>query len=129
MQERRHRDPPAVVDLAETFSRGTLTSVKKISLNSGSPVICRSGRTSTPGECMSTSRYVMPLCLGASGSVRTSEDAVVGDVSEGRPHLLSVDDEVVAVVLGPRPQRREVGARARLREALTPDLLAGQDLG
>ena len=37
-------------------SRGTRTSVKKISLNSGSPVTWRSGRTSTPGECMSTRR-------------------------------------------------------------------------
>ena len=36
------------------FSFGTWTSVKKISLNSGWPVICTSGRTSTPGACMST---------------------------------------------------------------------------
>ena len=42
------------------FSTGTSTSLKKISLNSASPVICRSGRTSTPGACMSTIRYVSP---------------------------------------------------------------------
>jgi len=40
------------------FDTGTSTSLKKISLNSASPVIWRSGRTSTPGECMSTIRYV-----------------------------------------------------------------------
>src|SRR5207249_3562048 len=42
------------------FDTGTSTSSKKISLNSASPVICRSGRTSTPGACMSTIRYVSP---------------------------------------------------------------------
>ena len=40
---------------------GTSTSVKKISLNSASPVICRSGLTSTPGERMSIIMYVRPL--------------------------------------------------------------------
>ena len=53
-------------------SRGTRTSSKKISLNSRSPVIVTSGRTSTPGSVMSTSRHEMPACLGTSGSVRTS---------------------------------------------------------
>jgi len=48
------------------------TSEKNTSLNSASPVICRSGRTSTPGAFMSTTKYVSPLCLGASGSVRAS---------------------------------------------------------
>jgi hypothetical protein len=35
---------------------GIRTSVKYTSLNSASPVICRSGRTSTPGACMSTTK-------------------------------------------------------------------------
>ena len=47
------------------------TSVKYTSLNSASPVVCTSGRTSTPGACMSTTNIVRPLCLGFSGSVRT----------------------------------------------------------
>lgn len=34
-------------------SSGIRTSVRKTSLNSASPVICRSGRTSTPGAVMS----------------------------------------------------------------------------
>ena len=46
------------------------TSVKKTSLNSASPVIWKSGRTSTPGAFMSTRNAVMPLCFGASGLVR-----------------------------------------------------------
>ncbi len=36
-----------------TFAAGTLTFSKNTSLNSASPVIWRSGRTDTPGECMS----------------------------------------------------------------------------
>jgi hypothetical protein len=40
---------------------GMTTSVKKTSLNSASPVICRSGLTSTPGDDMSRMKQVMPL--------------------------------------------------------------------
>ena len=51
---------------------GTRTSSKNTSLNSASPVICTSGRTLTPGAFISTTRQLMPRCLGASGSVRTN---------------------------------------------------------
>ena len=42
------------------------------SLNSASPVICTSGRISTPSCSMSIRKYVSPRCLGASGLVRAS---------------------------------------------------------
>ncbi len=51
---------------------GTTASVRKTSQKWLSPSIVRMGRTSTPGWCMSRISQVMPLCLGASGSVRTS---------------------------------------------------------
>ncbi len=51
---------------------GTRTSVKKTSLNSASPVIWKSGRTSTPGAFMSTRKAVIPLCLATSGFVRAT---------------------------------------------------------
>jgi len=35
---------------------GMRTSSMKTSLNSASPVICTSGRTSTPGACMSSTK-------------------------------------------------------------------------
>ena len=54
-----------------TSSSGTKTSLRNTSLKSELPVIMRSGRTSTPGACMSITMVVMPACLGASGSVRT----------------------------------------------------------
>lgn len=54
-----------------TSASGTKTSEKNTSLNSESPVVCRSGRTSTPGCFMSMTTMVTPECFGASGSVRT----------------------------------------------------------
>ena len=52
------------------WSWRTRASVKNTSLNSASPVIWNSGRTSTPGVRMSITKYDMPLCFGWSGSVR-----------------------------------------------------------
>ncbi len=51
-------------------SAGTCTSVKNTSSNSASPVICRSGRTSTPGRSMSSRKNEMPCASAGSGSVR-----------------------------------------------------------
>src|SRR4029077_11725352 len=56
-----------------SWSSGTYTSSRNTSLNSASPVSCTSGRTSMPGDCMSTTRYEMPLCFGTSGSVRARQ--------------------------------------------------------
>ena len=108
-----------------TFARGTRTSSKNTSLKSSSPVICVSGRTVTPGLCMSTSRNVMPLCLGASRIGAHQQHAPVGVAREARPDLLAGDDEVVAVEVGAglaaRPDRsrrwarRSPGTRSRRR--------------
>ena len=43
------------------------------------------------------------------------------------PHLLTGDDPLVAVALGARRERREVGAGARLAEQLAPHLLVAHD--
>src|SRR5258708_715738 len=51
------------------FTWGTRTSVKNTSAKRSLPSICFSGRTSTPGECMSMRMKLMPLCLGAAGRV------------------------------------------------------------
>ncbi len=53
------------------FSAGTTTSSRKSSQNPATPVACRMGRASIPGVSMSMTRQEMPLCLDASGSVRT----------------------------------------------------------
>ena len=53
------------------FSTGTRASSRKTSQKWLSPSIVRIGRTFTPGWCMSRMSQVMPLCFGASASVRT----------------------------------------------------------
>ena len=55
-----------------TFSLGQRASVKNTSANSAAPSIWLIGRTSMPGWSIGHSRYEMPLCLDASGSVRQS---------------------------------------------------------
>ena len=113
--------------LPTMFSRGTRTSSRKTSLNSLSPFICRSGRTSTPGTRMSMMNIVMPLCLGTSGFGAREQDAEVGVLRVAGPDLLAVDHVRVAVEHGARRERREVGARAGLAVALAPDLLGRED--
>ena len=104
-----------------TSSSGTNTSSKKTSLNSELPDGIFSGRTSTPGACMSITIVVMPWCLGASGLVRTV----------ARPKLASCAPLVqtfwpliqpAAVDPGrPGPDAGRVGAGVRLAEQLAPD--------
>ena len=55
-----------------TLATGMRTSVRNTSLKCDWRVGWTSGRTSMPGLVMSTMMKVMPLCFGASGSVRTS---------------------------------------------------------
>ena len=56
------------------------------------------------------------------------QHAEVGVLPSRRPHLLAVDDELVAVAFGPRREPREVGSRSGLAEQLAPGLLAGDDV-
>ena len=53
---------------------GVRAPVRNTSLKSALPFIWRSGRTSTPGCFIGTSRYEMPACFGASGSVRQRQN-------------------------------------------------------
>ena len=55
------------------------------------------------------------------------QEAVVGVVGAGGPHLLAVDDPVVAVAVGAGGCAGEVGAAAGLAEELAPGVFAGED--
>ena len=57
------------------YASGTRTSSRNTSLKSTSPPMCRSGRTSTPGACRSTMKYVSPRRFGTAGSVRARQIA------------------------------------------------------
>ena len=97
------------------------------SLNSASPVICTSGRTSTPSCSMSIRKYVSPRCLGASWLVRASSmhhfDWCANVVHTFWPVTTYSSPWRHRAGL----QRREVGARLGLAEALAPDLVGAQD--
>src|SRR5438034_301564 len=69
-----------------------------------------------------------PLVLGHAGIAAREQDAPVRDVAAARPDLLTVDEEVIAPVLGARAQAGEVRARVRLGVQLAPHLLGGEDL-
>ena len=111
-----------------TWRSCTRTLSKKTSLNSASPVICLSGFTVTPGVLHVEQEVRDALVLGRVGIGAGQQHHPVGHVGERRPHLLAVDDVVVAVLHRPRLQRGQVGAGVGLRVALAPDLLAGEDL-
>ena len=105
-------------------SSGTNTSVKNTSLNSDSSVIWRSGRTSTPGARMSTTRYEMPLLLRRVGIGAGEAHAPVGELRVARPHLLPVEQPAAVDAASARVvSAGEVAARARLAEELAPELL------
>jgi hypothetical protein len=69
--ERDVRDAPAVVLAPTRLATGTRTSFKKTSQNSELPSTVWIGRISMPGAFMGRISHEMPLCFGASGSVRT----------------------------------------------------------
>ena len=55
------------------------------------------------------------------------EQAVVGMVGAGVPHLLTVDDPLRAVEIGAGRRAGEIGTAAGLAEQLTPAVFAGDD--
>ena len=68
----------------------------------------------------------MPLCFGASGSVRARHTPQCARCAARRPHLLPGELPATLGANGLRAQRRKVGARARLAEQLAPEQLAAQ---
>ena len=74
----------------------------------------------TPARSVGIISALMRPCLGASGSVRTKVNST-SRRARGRPHLLSVHHEVVAVHAGfehcPGSQRRQVGTGSGLRSS------------
>ena len=109
--------------------RGHVASVKKTSLNSLSPEIILIGRTSTPGWSIGTSRKLMPLCFGASGSVRARTKMWSArwpaDVQIFWPLITHWSPSSTAR----HAEVAEVGAGVGLGVALAPDVLAAQDAG
>ena len=68
------------------------------------------------------------LVLGHVGVGAGQQHAEVGVLAPRGPHLLAVDDPLVAVPDGPGLQAGQVRAGLRLAEELAPGLLAGDDV-
>ena len=69
----------------------------------------------------------MPCRFGTSGSVRASSTPKSARCAHVVHTFWPVTSHVVAVALGTRRERREVGTRARLAEQLAPHLLVAHD--
>src|SRR5436309_3487262 len=65
------------------------------------------------------------LVLRNAGVGACEQHSHVGDLTAGRPHLLSVDDELAVLLDRFRRQTREVRTRAGLAEELAPRTLSG----
>ena len=123
---RANRWPPATrrCSAPTRFSAGTSTSVKNTSLKSRSlrSYTQRTAGASDPGVSVGISTALMPLCFGASGSVRTKA-AAVGIVRARRPDLLPVDHEPLPVQHARVRRPREIGSGAGFAHARgTPSL-------
>ena len=68
-------------------------------------------------------KNVRPSCFGDIGIAARDQDAEIAVVRAGVPDLLAVDDPVVAVLFGPRAQRREIRSAAGFAEQLAPDFV------
>ena len=86
------------------------------------------GRTSTPGESISTRRQVMPSCPSStSKSVRVRRMIHLNQAARRGPDLLSVDDILVAVADGLALEGREIAADRGLGVSGAPLVAAIQD--
>ena len=90
------------------------------------PVIWRSGRTSTPARVHVEQEERDAAMFRRRRIGAGEQQAEVCVVRTGRPHLLTVDHELVTVGDGARAEVREVGARVGLAEQLAPDLVRAQ---
>ena len=128
VQQRRHRDLPALAFLAEPVRHRHLDVVEE------DLVELRLARDLPERPHLDAGRVHVDDQVGQVAIPRRvrvalrDEDAKVCDVGERRPDLLPVHDVGVAAPLGAGARGREVGAGIGLREALAPDLLGREDL-
>ena len=79
-----------------------------------------------PGRIHGADEVADPHVLGGRRIGAGQQDPPLGDVRVARPHLLPVDDPVVAVTLGPGGERGQVRAGAGLGEQLAPEVLPAE---
>ena len=129
MRERVHDHVPAPADLAHHVLEGNAHAVEEHLVE---PVLARhllQRPDLDPGRLHVDQQEGDAVVLAPGVGIGAhDQDAPIGVLREAGPDLLTGDDDRVFFDLAARAQRREVGAGARLGEALTPDVLARQDL-
>ena len=119
--------PPAVADVAEPLGVGDahVGEVHLVELGLAGHLAQRphldAGRVHVDDEVRSC-----PCACGARGRCGRRACPSRDEVGERGPHLLAVDDPLVAVAHARVRQAGDVGAGAGLAEQLAPDLLAGE---
>ena len=126
--ERRHRDLPAVVHLAEHHRAVGARVVEEHLVELGRPGHLLDRRDRDAGLVHRDEEVGEALVRRRVGIGAADAEAPVRAVRERRPHLLAVDDPLVAVEHRAGLHVREVGARVGLRVALAPQLLDRLDL-
>ena len=126
VRQRRHRHPPALADVTDPVGVGDahVGEVHLVELGLAGDLAQRSDLDArgvhVEGE------VGQALVLGDVGVGAGHEHAAIGEVRVGVPHLLAVDDPLVAVALGPTGESGQVRAGAGLAEELAPGVLAGE---
>ncbi len=126
VHQRGERDPPPVAEAADAVGVGHAHTgqVHLVELGLAGDLTQRpdvdAGRVHVEREVGE------PAVLRCFGIGARDEHPAVGPVRERVPHLLPVDDPLVAVADRTCRQAREVGTGAGLAEELAPQLLAGE---
>ena len=103
-----------------TFSLGQRALVKKTSLNSARAVDLLDGADLDARLLHGHEEVGDAGVLGRVGVGAGQQEDVVGVLGLGGPHLLAVDDPLVAVELGPRLEAGQVDPGVGLAEPLAP---------
>ncbi len=126
VHQRGQRSPPALVFGSDAVSVGN-SHIGQVDLVE----LCFTGDLPQRADLHSRGVHVEgevghALVFGHVGIAAGDEHAPVGDMGQGVPHLLAVDDPFLAVPHRPGPQPGEVGSGPGLGEQLAPPFLAGE---
>ena len=127
MGERRHRHLPSIADapdqiLLRDFRVGEEHLVKRrVAVHLLERLHVDTGLLHVDHEIR------QPLVLGRVPIGAGEQQAVVGMMRTGRPHLLSVDDPEISLQIRACGGAGEIGTAARLAEELAPGIFAGEN--
>src|SRR6185312_1095822 len=127
--QRRDRDLPALVDLADHVLLRNLDVLEEDLVEMPMPVEEHQRAHGDARRLHVDEQVGDAVVLWRVGVGADQQEATIGEMCARGPHLLAVDDEMVALVDRPGPEAGKVAAGAGLGEALAPALVPGEDRG